>query len=185
MDINWIHIPDRACDEYLSRIGEFIRVARNHVNYCGHIKCPCLNCNNCSWKSVSEIRQHLMMYVMSYNYTILTHHGERLGTASSSSITSSVTKPNDDIGCDNDQVMGIINDMYPSTLHYYKQNILEEEDVLVDDDTLKDDRTSNLHRQEIDKYEQLLKEAQKELYPGCEGIVKRMLPKPPTHRHAY
>ncbi|KAK1589029.1 hypothetical protein Q3G72_029767 [Acer saccharum] len=163
MDRNWIRNPDRACDEYLSGIEEFIGVARNHVNY-------------------------------------------------------RVTKPSDDIGCDNDQVMGIINDMYPSASHFYEQNILEEDDVLVDDDTLREDRTSNLPRLEIDKYERLLKEAQKELYPSCEGfsvltlivelmqlkvkkmmtnkcfdelmgILKRMLPKgnnlPPTHRHAH
>ncbi|KAK0603229.1 hypothetical protein LWI29_002720 [Acer saccharum] len=51
MDRNWIRNPDRACDEYLSGIEEFIGVARNHVNYRGHIKYPCQNCNNCSWKS--------------------------------------------------------------------------------------------------------------------------------------
>ena len=83
MDRNWIRNPDRACDEYLSGIEEFIGVARNHVNY-----------------------------------TTWTHHGERFRTASSSSTANSVTKPSDDIGCDNDQVMGIINDMYPFASHF-------------------------------------------------------------------
>ncbi|CAA2999581.1 Hypothetical predicted protein [Olea europaea subsp. europaea] len=102
--------------------------------------------------------------------------------------------------------MNIINDMYPHASHHHRQNVLEADEVLLDDDILGNNQTSKMSRQEIDNYERLLTEAQKELYPGCKdffvltsivelmqlkvknlmankcfdeliGILKRMLPK--------
>lgn len=66
--------------------------------------------------------------------------------------------------------MDIINNLYPHASHHYEQDILEEDEVLLKDDMLENNQTSKMRRQEIDKHEGLLKEAQKELFPSCKDF---------------
>lgn len=210
MDRQWIRNTNRVSDEYLYGIESFIQVAQEHVNAQNNIRCPCRNCNNSLWKTVREVRIHLVKYGMSHNYTTWYYHGEPRVYASTSSETRTILQPTESVADDNDQVMGIINDAYPyaSLDHEVSQDDTES------DNMDQDDGLPEVQREEFDKYERLLKQAQRELYSGCEefsvltavvelmhwkvlnqhsnrsydqlmGILKRMLPKnnhiPETH----
>lgn len=119
MNRDWICNPNRASAEYLKGIIEFIQVASKYVNDDGYTKCPCQKCNNRRLATLKEIRLYLATNGMSYNYITWTHHGERLRDVSSSSTTMPILHHGNDIGCDNDDVRAIINDLHPCASSNY------------------------------------------------------------------
>ncbi|XP_070677853.1 uncharacterized protein [Malus domestica] len=88
-------------------------------------------------------------------YTTWYHHGERLEQASSSYVTRVETiESNVD---PNEQVMNILNDIYP----YASSNTNQEGG---------DDGRPTMDSEAFKNYEKLLKNAKQELYPGCENF---------------
>ncbi|CAH9081953.1 unnamed protein product [Cuscuta epithymum] len=173
MDRSWIHNPDKNSAEYKLGVAEFIEVAKKHVNHRGLARCPCSKCNNCVWMTLRQIGLHLITNGMSYNYTVWTHHGERMKKKHSSSKDKMFESSgaNDDTTCDNDEVMDIINDLYPfAAHHHYERNDDIQDQTFHDEVVAEDQYIPDMLNQEIDKYERLLREAQEELYPGCTGF---------------
>ncbi|KAM1948029.1 hypothetical protein ACFX15_008273 [Malus domestica] len=64
--------------------------------------------------------------------------------------------------------MNVINDLHPHT-YVSQNNALEEDDNTISNDNVEVDESS-MPREEHEKFERLLKQAQRELYPGCEGF---------------
>ena len=88
-------------------------------------------------------------------YSIWNLHGEQLDHASSSNTTRMDSVEH--IVDPNDQVMDIIEDVFP----FASTNINHERE---------DDVPTRIDSAEFEQYEKLLKNANQELYPGCESF---------------
>ncbi|CAL8991114.1 unnamed protein product [Prunus brigantina] len=202
MSRRWIQNPNRCADEYLDGIEDFIEFARTHNPGATRIRCPCRRCNNTLWETYENVGFHLVRNGMIETYNIWNLHGEQLDNASSSNATrvENVEHTVDP----NEQVMDIINDVFP----FASADINQEGE---------DDLPTPIDGAEFEQYEQALKNANQELYPSCKnfsvltaivelmhgkikyrmsnvcfdyflGVFKRMLPTdnclPNDHRHA-
>nr|XP_028945197.1 uncharacterized protein LOC103453394 [Malus domestica] len=191
MDRQWIHNHNRCDVEYLDGIDKFTEFVTRHNPGSTHIRCPCRRCNNSMWETFENVRFHLVRNGMMKAYTTWYHHGERLDQASSSYVTQVETVESNVYP--SEQVMNIVNDVYP----YTSSNTNQEGG---------DDGRLTIDNEEFKNYEKLLKNVKQELYPGCEnfsvlsaivefmhgkikfhlsnkcfdyflGVIKRMLPK--------
>ncbi|CAL8989925.1 unnamed protein product [Prunus brigantina] len=155
MDRRWIQNPNRCADEYLDGIEDFIEFARRHNPGATRIRCPCRRCNNTLWETIENVGFHLVRNGMIETYSIWNLHGEQLEHASSSNATRmDSVQPTVDA---NDQVMDIIQDVFP----FASTNMNQEE---------QDDVPTPIDSAESEQYEKLLKNANQELYPGCESF---------------
>ncbi|KAI5348332.1 hypothetical protein L3X38_001219 [Prunus dulcis] len=155
MSRRWIQNPNRCADEYLDGIEDFIEFARRHNPGATRIRCPCRRCNNTLFESIETVGFHLVRNGMIETYIIWNLHGEQVDHASSSNAprvdnVEPIVDPND-------QVMGIIQDAFP----FASTNINQEGE---------DDVPAPIDSAEFEQYEKLLKNANQELYPGCESF---------------
>ncbi|KAI5328423.1 hypothetical protein L3X38_027820 [Prunus dulcis] len=202
MSRRWIQNPNRCADEYLDGIEDFIEFARRHNPGATRIRCLCRRCNNTLWETIENVGLHLVRNGIIETYSVWNLHGDQVDHASSSNAprvdnVEHIVDPND-------QVMGIIQDVFP----FASTNINQEGE---------DDVPTPIDSAEFEQYEKLLKNANQELYPGCEsfsvltaivelmhgkikyrmlnlcfdyflGVFKRMLPTdnclPKDHKHA-
>ncbi|CAL9004928.1 unnamed protein product, partial [Prunus brigantina] len=144
MSRRWIQNPNRCVDEYLDGIEDFIEFARRHNPGATRIRCPSRRCNNTLWETYENVGFHLVRNGMIETYNIWNLHGEQLDNASSSNATRVENA---------EQVMDIINDVFP----FASTNINQEGE---------DDLSTPIDSTEFEQYEQLLKNANQELYPG-------------------
>ncbi|KAI5346242.1 hypothetical protein L3X38_014121 [Prunus dulcis] len=149
----WIQNPNRCADEYLDGIEDFIEFARRHNPGATRIRCPCRRCNNTLWETIENVGFHLVRNGMIETYSIWNLHGKQVDHASSSNAprvdnVEPIVDPND-------QVMGIIQDVFP----FASTNINQEGE---------DDVPTPIDSAEFEQYEKLLKNANQELYPGCD-----------------
>ncbi|KAM1562805.1 hypothetical protein ACFX10_037291 [Malus domestica] len=155
MDRMWIYNPNRCADEYLDGIENFIEFSCTHNLGATRIRCPCRRCNNTLRDTIENVRFHLVRNGMVDTYNTWNHHGEQLDNASSSNAT--IVGNVEPIVDPNEQVMDIINDafLFAST----NTNQEGEDDVPITMDSAK-----------FEQYEKLLKNANQELYLGCESF---------------
>ncbi|KAI5313040.1 hypothetical protein L3X38_042214 [Prunus dulcis] len=151
----WIQNPNRCADEYLDRIEDFIEFARRHNPGATRIRCPCRRCNNTLWETIENVGFHLVRNGMIETYSIWNFHGEQLDHAFSSNATRMDSV--EPIMDPNDQVMDIIQDAFP----FASTNLNHERE---------DDVPTPIDSAEFEQYEKLLKNANQELYPGCESF---------------
>ncbi|XP_021806554.1 uncharacterized protein LOC110750522 [Prunus avium] len=155
MSRRWIQNPNRCADEYLDGIEDFIDFARTHNPGATRIRCPCRRCNNMLWEKIENVRFHLVRNGMIETYITWNHYGEQLDIASSSRATR--VDNVEPIVDPNLQVMDIINDVFPFASTSSNQE--GENDVPTPMDSA-----------EFKQYEKLLRNANQELYPGCESF---------------
>ncbi|KAI5334996.1 hypothetical protein L3X38_025129 [Prunus dulcis] len=155
MSRRWIQYPNRCSDEYLDGIEDFIEFARRQNPGATRIRCPCRKCNNTLWETIENVGFHLVRNGMIETYSIWNLHGEQLDHASSSNATRMDSV--EPIVDHNDQVMDIIEDVFP----FASTNISNERE---------DDVPTPIDSAEFEQYEKLLKNANQELYPGCESF---------------
>ncbi|KAI5321214.1 hypothetical protein L3X38_030285 [Prunus dulcis] len=155
MSRRWIQNPNRCSDEYLDGIEDFIEFARRQNPGATRIRCPCRKCNNTLWETIENVGFHLVRNGMIETYSIWNLHGEQLDHASSSNATRMDSV--EPIVDHNDQVMDIIEDVFP----FASTNINNERE---------DDVPTPIDSAEFEQYEKLLKNANQELYPGCESF---------------
>ncbi|CAL2260083.1 unnamed protein product [Prunus armeniaca] len=155
MDRRWIQNLNRCADEYLDGIEDFIEFARRHNPGATRIRCPCRRCNNTLWETIENVGFHLVRNGIIETYSIWNLHVEQLEHASSSNATRvDNVQPIVDA---NDQVMDIIQDVFP----FASTNMNQKE---------QDDVPTPIDSAEFEQYEKLLKNANQELYPGCESF---------------
>ncbi|BBH05127.1 hypothetical protein Prudu_016431 [Prunus dulcis] len=155
MSRRWIHNPSRCADEYLDGIEDFIEFARRHNPGATRIRCPCRRCNNTLWETIENVGFHLVRNGMIETYSIWNLYREQLDHASSSNATRMDSV--EPIVDPNDQVLDIIQDAFP----FASTNINHERE---------DDVPTPIDNTEFEQYEKLLKNANQELYPGCESF---------------
>ncbi|CAL8991649.1 unnamed protein product, partial [Prunus brigantina] len=129
--------------------------ARTHNPGATRIRCPCRRCNNTLWETYENVEFHLVRNGMIETYNIWNLHGEQLDNASSSNATrvENVEHTVDP----NEEVMDIINDVFP----FASADINQEGE---------DDLPTPIDSAEFEQYEQLLKNANQELYPSCKNF---------------
>ncbi|CAL2245644.1 unnamed protein product [Prunus armeniaca] len=155
MSRRWIQNPNRCADEYLDGIEDFIEFARRHNPGATRICCPCRRCNDTLWETIENVGFHLVRNGMIETYNIWNLHGEQLDNV----LPSNATRVDnvEPIVDPNEQVMDIINDAFPFALTNINQE--GEDDVPTPTDSA-----------EFEQSEQLLQNANQELYPGCESF---------------
>ncbi|KAI5312198.1 hypothetical protein L3X38_041371 [Prunus dulcis] len=153
MSRRWIQNPNRCTDEYLDGIEDFIEFACRHNPSATRIRCR--RCNNTLWETIENVGCHLVRNGMIETYNIQNLHGEQLDNASSSNAT--MVDNVEPIVDPNEQVIDIINEAFP----FASTNINQERE---------DDVPTLMDSAEFEQYEQLLKNANQELYSGCESF---------------
>ena len=107
------------------------------------------------WDTIENVQFHLVRNGMIETYSRWNHHGEQLDIGSSSRATRvDNVEPIVDA---NEQVMDIIHDAFPFASTSSNQE--GEDDVPTPMDSA-----------EFEQYEELLRNANQELYPGCESF---------------
>ncbi|BBN67715.1 hypothetical protein Prudu_162S000300 [Prunus dulcis] len=145
MSRRWIQNPNRCSDEYLDGIEDFIEFARRHNPGATRIRCPCRRCNNTLWETIENVGFHL-------------HLEPSWGTIRPCFVFKCHKNGHvEPIVDPNDQVMDIIQDAFP----FASTNINHERE---------DDVPTPIDSAEFEQYEKLLKNANQELYPGCESF---------------
>ncbi|BBH08894.1 hypothetical protein Prudu_021235 [Prunus dulcis] len=153
MSRRWIQNPNRCTDEYLDGIEDFIEFACRHNPSATRIRCR--RCNNTLWETIENVGCHLVRNGMIETYNIQNLHGEQLDNASSSNAT--MVDNVEPIVDPNEQVIDIINEAFP----FASTNINQERE---------DDVPTLMDSAEFEQYEQLLKNANQELYSEYETL---------------
>ncbi|XP_021811122.1 uncharacterized protein LOC110754366 [Prunus avium] len=168
MDKQWIWERNRLSKRYTDGIQSFMEAASQHVNDKNETKCPCMKCQNMQLHDLATVHAHLWKNGMSVVYHTWIYHGESFEIPTQTSNLPS--------GSDN-YVHDMLNDRFPRDMDHDPHG----------EDIMGDDYESNVHRVEAGKYEKLMVEAERELFPGTRGcsvltfMVQLMLNKVENH----
>ncbi|XP_076948530.1 uncharacterized protein LOC143620812 [Bidens hawaiensis] len=142
-DKNWMTNPSIRSNEYQQGLQSFIEMCKNQVDSRGYVRCACAKCQNSVVIPYKSMKGHMRAYGFFRTYAEWIYHGESL--IPPVVIVDEITPTND--------MADIIE---------VAMNESREEDTNVDDRDSGSD-SSDVH----DDFEELLKEAHSELYPGC------------------
>ncbi|KAJ9566908.1 hypothetical protein OSB04_002874 [Centaurea solstitialis] len=78
LDRSWISAANRLSVEYRQGVEEFIRVAKNHLDYRGLSRCSCKKCGNAMLQTIDLIKQHLFVNGIQMTYQVWHYLGESL-----------------------------------------------------------------------------------------------------------
>ena len=76
MDTSWIKLRSRSHPDYIRGVNEFLNFTVSNSPNETQIRCPCSRCNNCIWRHVNQVQDHIFIHGMCLNYTCWVHHGE-------------------------------------------------------------------------------------------------------------
>ncbi|XXG69625.1 hypothetical protein AAC387_Pa06g2439 [Persea americana] len=175
MDKTWINCRNKLRSEYTNGVRSFIKFAIEHMGEQSKICCPCLRCMNVELHSYPTVQEHLLFNGIMTSYTAWIHHGEQM--------PMNVEGVHDDDSDDEGgSVQGGISDTEDNP-HDELPELLEDiyRGVLMDDD-LGDLGSGHgfdsVGQENVQKFEKLLKDAQRALYPA-------MLAGPVQYRWMY
>jgi len=145
MDKEWTKFP-RFSPEYINGVESFLDFAYTRGRTQGlEILCPCTKCRNSLWARRNVIYEHLIVKGFVKGYHIWIHHGEEI---------PSHTKRSYDDMIDNidsrDDIDGLLYDTF--------KNVVETKGI------------KEGPNNEARKFCDLINDANKELYPGCESF---------------
>ncbi|CAN1317974.1 hypothetical protein LINPERPRIM_LOCUS30631 [Linum perenne] len=145
-----MQLQNRACVEYFNGVKNFLDYAFNNVHEEDmKIKCPCINCKNIYRRTRSEVEIHLLYRGIRRDYTKWEYHGE-----CDDNLNSSEDKTEDEM--ETDDMQGLLNDI--------RQHL--DDDLPLDEGMPMDGPQDP--NEDAKNFFNLLSEAQKPLYPGCE-----------------
>ena len=164
MDKTWMNCRNKLRPEYTNGVRSFIKFASEHMGEQSKIWCPCLRCMNVELHSYPTVQEHLLFNGIMTSYTAWIHHGEQM--------PMNVEGVHDDDSDDEGgSVQGGLSDTEDNP-HDELPELLEDiyRGVLMDDD-LGDLGSGHgfdsVGQENVQKFEKLLKDAQRALYPGC------------------
>ncbi|XXG72632.1 hypothetical protein AAC387_Pa07g1687 [Persea americana] len=164
MDKTWMDCRNKLRPEYTNGVRSFIKFASEHMGEQSKIWCPCLRCMNVELHSYPTIQEHLLFNGIMTSYTTWIHHGEQMPM-------NVEGVHNDDSDDEGGSVQGGLSDMEDNPRDELPE-LLEDiyRGVLMDDD-LGDlgfgHGFDSVGQENVQKFEKLLKDAQRALYPGC------------------
>lgn len=161
---SWIKC-DRLSKEYLDGVEDFLNHGFSEKREIGTIPCPCMECVLHYEVNRAMAYDHLVVNSIIPPYDTWFFHGENLDK-------SNKTSQNDDRqqALRDDDMRRMIHDAFGDRIQFSNNNISDEGEI---EPTL-EENTHNPHQPhpEIDKFEQLMKDPNKELYPGCKKFSK-------------
>lgn len=153
MDRSWIRQPITSF-EYQQGVSDFIAFAKNNMNRESKIRCPCNNCNNLRWKTIEGVIGDLYIHKFSLHYKRWFWHGEDVPENMN---YWDFDDDNDDLGEEEENNEG---EEYDEVGEMYEGTNAEGQT---------EDYDPNVGMEEC-CFDRLLREAQRELYPGCQDV---------------
>lgn len=158
MNRQWIRSRDRLSSKYRKGIKSYI--ACHHVNKNNQIPCPCRVFHNTFFHLVEDVHFHLLNSCMDMNYDRWIYHGEHIQQVQGESLVSTNNEP---ISNFNVNMFNMIEDVFE---RIDDDDDDDDQDTMENQDTMWGGDMTNAWT-DVDTYEMLLGEAQKELYLGC------------------
>ncbi|XP_038679433.1 uncharacterized protein LOC119980710 [Tripterygium wilfordii] len=162
MDKSWIN-KHRLSVEYLNGINKFIEFAfQNSSDSAGRVLCPCVNCMNAFWVDRQAIEDHLICNGFNPRYTHWDCHGDVMAACPTPSNVVDIPA----LVTDHDGIGNFVHE----TLGMHNQN-----DNIIDDSEYQNQgrERGNTSRNSLnEKFHNLMSDAYKEVYPGCEKYSK-------------
>ncbi|XP_038978295.1 uncharacterized protein LOC120108694 [Phoenix dactylifera] len=168
MDKSWIN-KLRSSTEYLDGVQNFIKFAFEKSNMNGKILCPCQKCVNGSALDPKIVEEHLVWNGFLKGYTEWVLHGEFI---------PSCNQPSDledtfNFGCsdteqnsvEEDDIRGLLRD----ALGHNIRTVGEDERAVIDQSMHVEE---SIHADDTAHYDNLVKDCDQELYPGCKNFTK-------------
>ncbi|XP_050233259.1 uncharacterized protein LOC126681754 [Mercurialis annua] len=154
MDKSWMKHKNKFSSEYIQGVRNFLDVAKVQADCNGRIRCPCKRCNNCYFKSVTNVRRDLFQNGILEDYTTWVHHGE----------TSQVDNTNDDIHNQvedqHDEISEMLIDMQNSA---FVENNMDQNNT---------SHNTSMPEKEMGKFAKLFNDAECKLYPSSKKYSK-------------
>ena len=147
MDRDWMWLPNRLSRDYVEGVTSFIQVAKEHLRWDNKTRCPCRDCQNARFNDLLTIERHLIRFGFSRSYQKWIFHWEE-----------HESQPNEqnDIGVDTEIVDATDADILNEVV-----DALNDACGHIDNDINLEESTTH------GKFDYLLGEGNKELYPGC------------------
>ncbi|CAL5387442.1 unnamed protein product [Camellia sinensis] len=149
MDKSWIN-QHRLHPEYIQGVKEFIKFACENKPLLNEVTCPCKRCRNVKLVEKGLLGEHLMINGFLPSYTSWIFHGENLSSPVPHNVNVGQTDSND-----GDKTYEMLYERFglppPSFIHEAATSGIKQG---------LDEKT--------EKFFNLLKEAERELYPECQ-----------------
>ncbi|XP_012829657.1 PREDICTED: uncharacterized protein LOC105950835 [Erythranthe guttata] len=155
MDKSWIKLNDVTSKDFVYGVKSFMRFALMHIGDRKVMRCPCSNCLNQILHPPDLVKLHILTNGMDIDYDEWVHHGE-----------DPYEHVDDDI--DNDDVDKTFEEEeLLEDLNFGVHNFIDRENPLEHPDDLNGDQPNIMLVDEVEKFQKLLKDTQRKLYPGC------------------
>ncbi|XP_031107361.1 uncharacterized protein LOC116012037 isoform X1 [Ipomoea triloba] len=164
MDKAWM-TQNKRSNEYIG-LKNFMLFVGNHLGHDCEIRCPCKKCLNTTSLNQSVVYMHLRQNGIDTDYTQWIFHGESPTFQERSNNGSQVEYDDSDDDENLDGVDEFLNE-YGNFVNFNSQ------------------LNPNTHSGEIDHFENMLREAKQELYPGCTKFSKLPLTVKLLHLKVY
>ncbi|KAK4423116.1 hypothetical protein Salat_1894200 [Sesamum alatum] len=176
MDKSWMTLEDRTLPEYEKGVQLFLNFAYSSIEPWEKIRCPCKKCNNVYYQNRDDVEADLLQYGIVKNYVMWVLHGEELDESDNDEFDFDEEEEgegNDYLEFDeleNSNTRGNQNhhgDMQTMLEECYTTSITTAWGV---EESMRNDNA--VPGWESNKFMRLLKDADTELYPGCENFTK-------------
>ncbi|XP_073098871.1 uncharacterized protein [Elaeis guineensis] len=159
-DKNRMKLNDRASMEYINGVHSFLNFAFGQPTVSDRIRCPCTKCRNTVFKGRHEVRAHLIRNGIVKSYKHWVYHGETIEENLEECNANSRDNLDEEENTDYDDLIGMVHDAC----------------AFINTDVERDDVNEGYEPQEPNPeaaaFYRLLKDADKNLYPGCDKVSK-------------
>ncbi|XP_073116140.1 uncharacterized protein [Elaeis guineensis] len=159
-DKNWMKLNDRASMEYINGVHSFLNFAFGQPTVSDRIRCPCTKCRNTVFKGRHEVRAHLIRNGIVKSYKHWVYHSETIEKNLEECNANSRDNLDEEENTDYDDLIGMVLDAC----------------AFINTDVERDDVNEGYEPQEPNSeaaaFYRLLKDVDKNLYPGCDKVSK-------------
>ncbi|XP_073101409.1 LOW QUALITY PROTEIN: uncharacterized protein [Elaeis guineensis] len=159
-DKNWMKLNDRASMEYINEVHSFLNFAFGQPTVSDRIRCPCTKYRNTVFKGRHEVKAHLIRNEIVKSYKHWVYHGETIEENLEECNANSRDNLDEEENTDYDDLIGMVHDAC----------------AFINTDVERDDVNEGYEPQEPNPeaaaFYRLLKDADKNLYPGCDKVSK-------------
>ncbi|CAO2830793.1 unnamed protein product [Amaranthus hypochondriacus] len=168
--LEWMKCDDRASDLFLNGVKEFLNFAFGELNDNDYkdeeevkLPCPCNRCNNSKHKTKDEIFSDLLLNGIVRGYVRWIYHGE---------FEPSKKRNRNQLGDDdNDDILRMIYDKSGPAFFVENSNVeLDDEGQFGEDGPIVHEYVKGTNEAKL--FNNLMKNAEKPLYPGCDKYSK-------------
>ncbi|XP_012830522.1 PREDICTED: uncharacterized protein LOC105951618 isoform X2 [Erythranthe guttata] len=170
MDRSWIKLNDFTSKDYVDGVTGFMKFALQHIGERKDIPCPCGNCLNQIFHSPYVVQMHLLINGMDVDYSVWEFHGENPNQyIEEDDYAEDDSAHNMDETFEEQEMLEDLKFGMHNSDH--NENLFEsfDADNAAQPNIVQDD--------EVDNFQNLLSDTQRELYPGCSKSLLSFLVK--------